>query len=586
MKNKIIKFLGIIFIGCAAFRTHAGGPAGTISAEVGDMTAGSVGRNVSREAGEMASEAAHVANTRGFVFRKPKLTPAPAAEEFNPKLLHPLDAPKINALEQNIQRAQQGLKNQPNYTKFQDEELGPLERKEAQLKRDIAETQTQYDQLVRKAYKEELTKPENDQWQAHDAKVTALKETMNQRLKSIQSFKENPRAYKSPQARIAIQAAKEAMGHGASLIKPAAGTEGLIDSQRATQTEHGEMQLVAGEALSKKPVTSSGLALSPGKQIATRTTREVPLTGSQRNLLTENLRVPPVSPPSPGESIFDITGQGSAQPRQRAFTRAPSPTETPTTPVTNLEVPRPNPTQTRGSVGGTTSESVTGPAATTAGARQAQPALEVPAVGSASRPGQKTPEEIQAQTEAYRAQQADNSKLTYAGKRSRNPFGGNRPLAQETSQGSQLEREAEQRAGQPELSSQSKAPRGPVLNADLKAPAPQTREQFVAEHAPKGPSTGSEQPGPNPGRPKVKIEAPRAAPAQSEVRNPFGGSGTMKEEQNRNAVNPFHGISHETHQRLLEEQTRHITGQQQRAARPMVHQITHPRVTEPIAQPM
>ena len=69
---KIIQFISILLIGCTAFRMHAGGPAGTISEEVGDMTAESVGRNVGNEVGEIADETAQVTNRRGFVFHKPK----------------------------------------------------------------------------------------------------------------------------------------------------------------------------------------------------------------------------------------------------------------------------------------------------------------------------------------------------------------------------------------------------------------------------------------------------------------------------------------------------------------------------------
>ena len=73
MKN--IKVVGIIFIGCVVVhQSYAGGPSGMISDEISDMTAGSVGRNVSREAvGEVADEAARVANKPSFAFHKPKL---------------------------------------------------------------------------------------------------------------------------------------------------------------------------------------------------------------------------------------------------------------------------------------------------------------------------------------------------------------------------------------------------------------------------------------------------------------------------------------------------------------------------------
>lgn len=66
MKN--VKIALIMFAGCIMHQTHGGGPAGMVSREIVDTTAGSVGRNVSREAGEIAHETAQVAGKSGFVY--------------------------------------------------------------------------------------------------------------------------------------------------------------------------------------------------------------------------------------------------------------------------------------------------------------------------------------------------------------------------------------------------------------------------------------------------------------------------------------------------------------------------------------
>lgn len=76
MKN--FKFIGIIFIGSALQQVHAGGPAGVITRDIADTTAGSVARGVAREAGEVAAETAQVTNRPGFVFHD-----APSAEEVS-----------------------------------------------------------------------------------------------------------------------------------------------------------------------------------------------------------------------------------------------------------------------------------------------------------------------------------------------------------------------------------------------------------------------------------------------------------------------------------------------------------------------
>ena len=81
MKN--IKFIGMIFIGCAIQQAYAGGPAGTITREVADTTADTVAQNVSRETRAIADEAAKVANTRGFAFHKPNVNQTASVEHIN-----------------------------------------------------------------------------------------------------------------------------------------------------------------------------------------------------------------------------------------------------------------------------------------------------------------------------------------------------------------------------------------------------------------------------------------------------------------------------------------------------------------------
>ena len=85
---KHIKFIGMIFIGCAIQQAYAGGPAGTITREVADTTADTVAQNVSREAGEVAAESAQVASKPDFAFHKPNLSnePSPATLQENIRL--------------------------------------------------------------------------------------------------------------------------------------------------------------------------------------------------------------------------------------------------------------------------------------------------------------------------------------------------------------------------------------------------------------------------------------------------------------------------------------------------------------------
>lgn len=82
MKN--VKITLVMFAGCIVHQMHGGGPAGTVTREIADTTAGSVGRNVSAEAGEIAEEASQAAHRQDFSFQKPSSnteTAPPQSEE-------------------------------------------------------------------------------------------------------------------------------------------------------------------------------------------------------------------------------------------------------------------------------------------------------------------------------------------------------------------------------------------------------------------------------------------------------------------------------------------------------------------------